>query len=127
MSDVQDVSLSEQLDPSTPAYVNARLMELEQLFQQAPKLLEAQRNKVTVARARLRRAEAKARINADGRSADVRDAQVVEATVDAREGLEVAEAAFKYLQDEVHSWSREKDSLQTRSANLRAELQLGAR
>lgn len=125
--DVRDVSLADQLDPTTPGYVNARLLELEQNFQRAPKLLEQARDALTVARARLRREEAKARIGADGRSADVRDAQVLQATEDAREGVEVADAAFKYLQDRVQQWSREKDALQTRSANLRAEMQLGAR
>ncbi|ASN69222.1 hypothetical protein 7S3_44 [uncultured Caudovirales phage] len=121
------MSLADQLDPTTPAYVNARLLELEQHFQRAPRLLEQARDALTVARARLRREEAKARIDADGRSADVRDAQVSQATESAREGVEVADAAFKYLQDRVQQWSREKDALQTRSANLRAEMQLGAR
>lgn len=125
--DVRDVSLADQLDPTTAAYVNARLLELEQNFQRAPKLLEQARDKVTVARARLRREEAAARVAAAGGAKDVRDAQVVQATEAAREGVEVADAAFKYLQDRVQQWSREKDALQTRSANLRAEMQLGAR
>ncbi|WP_107984242.1 hypothetical protein [Rhodococcus sp. OK519] len=125
--DVRDVSLADQLDPTTPAYVNARLLELEQCFQRAPKMLEGARDALTVARARLRREEAAARVAAAGGAKDVRDAQVVQATESAREGVEVADAAFKYLQDRVQQWSREKDALQTRSANLRAEMQLGAR
>ncbi len=127
MSDIQEVSLSEQLDPTTPEYVNARLMELEQFFQQSPALLDRERNKVVVAAERLAAEKARAFLAADGSNKESREAQAFLATRDAREVWQVAEAAYKYVQDRVHAYSREKDALQTRSANIRAEVQLSGR
>lgn len=127
MSDIQEVSLSEQLDPTTPEYVNARLMELEQFFEQSPKWLEEARNKVTVAHERYAAEKARAFLNAEGRNKESREAEAFLATRDAREEWQVADAALRYLQDQVTAASRQKDALQTRSANLRAEIQLAGR
>lgn len=124
LTDILEPSLSEQFDPSTPGYVNARLQELEQFFQESPDLLDEARNKVVVAGERYASAKARATVSAEGRSKEIREAQAFIATRDEREALQVAEAAYKYLQDRVQAYSREKDALQTRSANLRAELQL---
>lgn len=125
--DVRDVSLSEQFPPDSIGYINARLMEIEQEFQSAPDELDVARNEVLVAKHALRSAVAQATIKATGRSADIRAAEVDVATFAERERVDVAEAAFAYLRDVVHELGREKDALQTRSANLRAEMQLGAR
>jgi TPR repeat protein len=127
LSEVRNASLSEQLDPTTPEYVNARLMELEQFFEQAPKWLETARNAVTVSHERYAAEKARAFLNAEGKNKEAREAQAFLATRDAREEWQVADAALRYLQDQVTAASRQKDALQTRSANLRAEIQLAGR
>jgi len=141
MSHVRDVSLSEQLDPSTPAYINARLMELEQRFQEAPQKLAEAREVVTLARDKFddatedyQTAKAHAFLDADGRNKESREAQALIATEDERKAVRVAEAAYKYAQDrfallsdKVKQFSQEKDALQTRAATLRAEMQLAGK
>lgn len=127
LDDVSDVSLSEQLDPTTPEYVNARLMELEQFFQSSPGMLQDARNQVVVAGEKYAAAKARAFLSAQGRNKEARESQAFLDTRNEREELQVKEAAFKYLQDGVQAYSREKDALQTRSANLRAEMTLSGR
>lgn len=118
--------LSEQLDPSTPAYVNARLMELERKFQDAPALLRAERDRQAAAAEALAVAEARAGLKAAAdeglRNESARKAFVTVETVGAREEFRVADGAFKYLQDRVRQLSHELESLRTRSTNLRSEI-----
>ncbi|OZD23857.1 hypothetical protein CH253_08350 [Rhodococcus sp. 06-156-3C] len=126
--EVRSVSLSEQFDPGTPEYVNARLLELERLFQQAPSLLREGRRVAREAKEALAVAEAHAGLAA-ARNAELtneagRKAQVLIDTTDERSAWQTADAAFKFLEDKVHQYGREKDALQTRSANLRAEMAL---
>lgn len=129
MSDVVEVPLHEQLDQSTPEYINTRIMFLEQEFQNNPRLLENARNKVTVLKAKLRTTEAHARLRADAKSADLRSAlmDVDPEVVAGREEVAVAESELLYLKDLVHESSKELNALQTRSANSRAEISLAGR
>ena len=127
MSEVRDVSLSEQLDPSTPAYINARLMELEQRFQEAPLHLREARERLALATEEYSRVRAYALLEAQGRNAAEREARVFLNTEEQREGVRVAEAAFKYLQDRVHELSKELNALQTRSSNLRSEITIAGK
>jgi chromosome segregation ATPase len=127
MNEVRDVSLSEQLDPSTPAYINARLMELEQRFQEAPQELRDRREALAKATEKYLTAKAHAFLTADGPNKEAREAQAHIATAEAREGVRVAEAAFKYLQDRVHELSKELNALQTRSSNLRSEITIAGK
>ena len=124
----EDVTpLSEQLDPSTPAYVNARLMEMEQKFQEAPAVLRVERERQQAAQEALSLAEARAAVEAAGlglRNELARKAHVTVATVSERDAFRVADVAFKYLQERVKSYSQELDSLRTRATNLRAEINI---
>lgn len=124
----EDVTpLSEQLDPSTPAYVNARLMELEQKFQEAPAVLRQERERQQAAQEALSLAEARAAVEAAGlglRNESARKAHVTVATTSERDAFRVADVAFKYLQERVKSYSQELDSLRTRATNLRAEINI---
>lgn len=126
MSDIEVTPLSEQLDASTPAYVNARLMELEQKFQQAPVMLRESREKQQAAQEALLVAEAHAGLVAAKdpglRNESARKAFVAVETADVRGVALVADAAFKYLQERVKAYAQELDSLRTRSTNLRSEI-----
>lgn len=125
----EDVTpLSEQLDPSTPAYVNARLMELEQKFQEAPTVLRVERGRQQAAAEALAVAEAHAGLKAAGdsglRNESARKAYVTVETAKERAAFHVADAGFKYLQERVRAYSQELDSLRTRATNLRAEINI---
>lgn len=130
MSDEIPVTpLYEQLDQSTPEYINARIMFLEQQFQANPERLESARRRVSEGKAALRRAVAEATLRVEGRSADLRAAQVDSdpGVESARSECELAEVLFAALRDAVHEGSKELNALQTRSANLRAEINMSGK
>lgn len=128
MSDeVTDVLLSEQLDPTSPAYVNARLYELEQFFQEMPDLLESIEGAHDEATEAHLLAEAWARLEADGKTAADREAQVFLKTAESRKVLQAAKSALRHAKARVKARSEEKDTLITRSVNLRREMDLSGR
>ncbi|MEU2002014.1 hypothetical protein ACH47B_13065 [Rhodococcus sp. NPDC019627] len=127
MSDVHVPPLYEQIDQGTPHYINTRIMLLEQEFQGNAQRLDGARREVSRAKAALRNAEAHARLNASGNSKDIRDAEVLQKTEGQRDAVEFAELALKHTQDLVHEGSKELNALQTRSSNLRSEINVSGR
>ena len=116
------------------AYITQRLMEIEVAIYRGPRALQAARDTAVVTEERYQRAKAKALlavpIEADnGRklTAAERDARAFLATVTEREAYQQAESVYEYARDVSRALDREKDSLQTRSANLRAEIQLSGK
>ncbi|KAA0021825.1 hypothetical protein [Antrihabitans cavernicola] len=115
------------------AYITSRLMEIEVAIYRGPLAMGRERNALVVAEERYNTAKAKALlavpVEDDGRklTAGEREARAFLATGLEREAYQIADAAFKYSQDVSRSLDREKDALQTRSANLRAELQLSGK
>lgn len=114
-------------------YITERLMEIEQSIQKGPHALAVARNAEAVAEERYSRAKATALLQCapetGGRktTAAERDATVFLETKVEREAWQEAHAAFEYAKDVNKSLSNEKDALQTRSANLRAEMGLAGR
>lgn len=114
-------------------YITERLMEIEQSIQKGPVALAVARNAEAVAEERYSRAKATALLRCapetGGRktTAAERDAHVFLETKVEREAWQEAHAAFEYAKDVNRNLDREKDALQTRSANLRAEMGLAGR
>jgi hypothetical protein len=124
---MSDAIASGDLDPTSPAYVNARLYELEQFFQNMPALLEVFEGEFDAAESAHADAEAWAVLSADGANAAVREAKVRRATAETRKALLVAKAALRKAKATVKARSEEKDTLITRSVNLRREMELSGR
>ena len=116
------------------AYITQRLMEIEVAIYRGPRALQAARDTAVVTEERYQRAKAKALLavpieDDNGRklTAAERDARAFLATVTEREAYQQAESVYEYARDVSRALDREKDSLQTRSANLRAEIQLSGK
>ena len=108
------VPLHEQLDPTTPAYINAKLWYLEQRFDEFADLMKPLEDAVDDAEEAHNEAKAHAELGADGKTAAKRDAQVFLATAETRRNLAVAKAALSYAKNKARGWSEAKSSLQTR-------------
>ncbi|AXQ51883.1 hypothetical protein KDJ57_gp62 [Gordonia phage Catfish] len=111
-----------------PTYIAGRLMDIEAAIYRGPVELDYRRREAArlTAAYDVAKARALAEIRADGEkyTASERDAKVILATLKEREAAANADAALEYAKDVNRALDREKDSLQTRSANLRAQMQL---
>ncbi|NKZ90483.1 hypothetical protein GS966_11115 [Rhodococcus hoagii] len=112
-------------------YITRRLMQIEVALYRGPAVMRAAREAATVAEEKLNRAKARALLAAPvqdeaGRklTAAEREAHAFLAVNTEREEWQTKDAAHRYAQDVNRALDREKDALQTRSANLRAEAQL---
>lgn len=112
--DLPVVPLHEQLDPTTPAYIDAKLMWLEARFDEMADLIKPLEDAVEDADEKHSTAKAHAELAADGKNAAVREAQVFLATTESRRELSVARAALGYAKNRVRGWSEAKSTLQTR-------------
>ncbi len=108
-------------------------MEVESAIQRAPDELRRVRDGLAVAEERLASERAHALLDVVEDSAGgkltvaERDARVHLRVREAREAFAVAQSAYEYARDLTRALDREKDSLQTRSANLRAEMSLAGK
>lgn len=113
--------------------INARLVEIEQATYLAPGKVREARDAAAAAEETYQRAYRHALLVApivvDGRKLTTaeREAHAFLATEDERAAAMVAESAHQYTRDKVRALERETNSLQTRSANLRAEAGLAGR
>ncbi|QKO02970.1 hypothetical protein KDJ61_gp65 [Gordonia phage TZGordon] len=112
------------------AYIGQRLMDIEVAIYRAPVQIAKARDAESVAQDRLdeAKAHALARVKAAAKlTVPEAEAKVFLATRDERRALAVATARYEYAKDVNRSLDREKDALQTRSANLRAQANLAGR
>lgn len=114
MADIPVTPLHEQLDPTTPAYIDAKLMYLEQRFDEMADLIKPLEDAVDDAEEAHNEAKAHAELEADGKTAAKREAQVFLATAETRRDLAVAKAALSYAKNKARGWSEAKSTLQTR-------------
>jgi hypothetical protein len=116
------INHSDNFDHDTPQYVNRRLYELEQFFQEMPEAMSKAEEAYADAEEAHAMAEAWARLEADGRDVATRDAQVFEATGETRKALRVADSALKYAKRKVQAANSEREVLVTRSVNMRNQM-----
>ncbi|AXQ65165.1 hypothetical protein SEA_SCHMIDT_43 [Gordonia phage Schmidt] len=114
-----------------PEYVARRLMAIEAAIYRGPMMLAEYRNAEMVAQERHDEAKAHALaevIAEHGKlTAAERDAQVFTRTTAERRALAVAKARYEYAKDVNRALDREKDALQTRSANMREQMKMAGR
>ncbi|QQM15135.1 hypothetical protein SEA_TINALIN_47 [Gordonia phage TinaLin] len=114
----------------TLAYIASRLMAIEVAIYRAPVQIAKARDAESIAQDRLdeAKAHALARVKAGAKlTVPEAEAKVFLMTKDERRALAVATARYEYAKDVNRSLDREKDALQTRSANLRAQANLAGR
>ncbi|MFE5790667.1 hypothetical protein [Rhodococcus erythropolis] len=123
MSDeVRDEPLHHQVDQSSLQYVETRMMLLELFFQTSHELLEQVEAEHDQAVEAHLMAEAWAMLNAEGRNAGERQADVATRTVETRKAVRVAGLALKKAKALVKGRSEERALLQTRASTLREEM-----
>ncbi|QDH85082.1 hypothetical protein SEA_DARDANUS_45 [Gordonia phage Dardanus] len=112
------------------AYIGQRLMDIEVAIYRAPVQLAKARDAEKIAQDAYdeARAHALARVKAGAKlTVPEAEARVFLQTKAERRALAVAAARYEYAKDVSRSLDREKDALQTRSANLRAQITLAGR
>lgn len=120
-------------DPNSLNHITQRLIDIETAIQGGPQALGQARNHEARTEETYNRARAIALLEAPQHVGDrkttaaEREAHVFLATETEREAWRVAHSAYEYAKDMNRSLDREMNSLQTRSANLRAETQLAGK
>lgn len=112
----------------SPTYIARRLMQIEAAIYRGPAVLAEYRAELAKAEEAhdMAKAQALAEIRSAGEklTAPEREAEVFKRTTNLRQAHARAEARYEYAKDVNRALDREKDSLQTRSANMRAQAQL---
>lgn len=115
----------------SPEYVARRLMQIEAAIYRGPSVLSEYRRDLANAEEAhdMAKAEAVAAIRSEGAklTAPEREAEVFRRTTKQRKAHAVAEGRYEYAKDVNRALDREKDALQTRSANMRAQMTLAGR
>lgn len=113
------------IDDTLPG-INADLARLEQEIRQVPTIVTEARDALLAAEHAYELAKAHAYLDSSGTVAE-RSAHVVIATKDASERVDVCKSAFEYARERARSLHDTMGALQTRSANLRKEIDLASR
>lgn len=113
------------IDDTLPG-INADLARVERDIREVPKIVTEARDALLVAEHAHELAKAHAYLESTGTVAE-RNAQVVIATKDSAERVDVCRSAFEYARERARSLHDTIGALQTRSANLRKEIDLVSR
>lgn len=113
------------IDDTLPG-INADLARLEQDLRDVPQIVTDARDALYEAERSHELAKARAYLESSGTVAE-RNAQVVIATRESAELVDVCKLAFEYARERARSLHDTMGALQTRSANLRKEIDLASR
>lgn len=113
------------IDDTLPG-INGDLARLEQELDEIPERIRDCHNELLEAQRVLDQAKARAYLSSPG-SIPERNANVVIETVAEVERVDVARAAYDYVRERSRSVRDSIGALQTRSANLRKEIDLATR
>lgn len=111
------------IEDQTLVGINSALFRLEGELAESSDIVSATREDMMAAKRALDQARASAYLDAKGTVAE-REARVLLACAEQIENLDVATAAFEYAKSHAMGLRDTLSALQTRSANLRKEIDL---